>query len=186
MKGGGYNKNNVKFRTVYQHFPAPHPFLTSLTQLLGYNLLYLGVTLMWMSPVWLSQDVGMDWIIHLDTDELIHPVGAREYSLRRLLLDVPNNVDMVNFPNYVSRKSNMFVEYCNVFHVWLLCIYFFFPGKQHWPWWHYGFFYWGIELLLSVTYIQKKGKMLCILLMIHWFTWETKCHLYVTGYSFTV
>jgi hypothetical protein len=59
----------------------------------------------------------MDWIIHLDTDELIHPVGAREYSLRRLLLDVPNNVDMVNFPNYVSRKSNMFVEYCNVFHV---------------------------------------------------------------------
>ncbi|KAL5654197.1 hypothetical protein ACJX0J_033516, partial [Zea mays] len=47
-------------------------------------------------------DVGMDWIIHLDTDELIHPVGAREYSLRRLLLDVPNNVDMVNFPNYES------------------------------------------------------------------------------------
>lgn len=46
MKGGGYNKNNVKFRAVYQHFPAPHPFLTSLTQLLGYNLLYLGVTLM--------------------------------------------------------------------------------------------------------------------------------------------
>ncbi|AQK91190.1 Glycosyltransferase-like KOBITO 1 [Zea mays] len=44
----------------------------------------------------------MDWIIHLDTDELIHPVGAREYSLRRLLLDVPNNVDMVNFPNYES------------------------------------------------------------------------------------
>lgn len=59
----------------------------------------------------------MDWIIHLDTDELIHPAGAREYSLRRLLLDFPNNVDMVNFPNYVSRKSNMFVEYCNVFHV---------------------------------------------------------------------
>ena len=45
----------------------------------------------------------MDWIIHLDTDELLHPAGAREYSLRQLLLDVPSNVDMVIFPNYVSR-----------------------------------------------------------------------------------
>lgn len=44
----------------------------------------------------------MDWILHLDTDELIHPAGAREYSLRQLLLDVPGNVDMVIFPNYVS------------------------------------------------------------------------------------
>jgi hypothetical protein len=136
MKGGGYNKNNVKFRTVYQHFPAPHPFLTSLTQLLGYNLLYLGVTLMWMSLVWLSQDARMDWIIHLDTDELIHQAGAREYSLRRLLLDVPDNVDMVIFPNYVSHRSNMFVEYRNVFHVWLLCIYFFFSRKAALTVWH--------------------------------------------------
>ena len=46
----------------------------------------------------------MDWIIHLDTDELIHPAGAREYSLRQLLSDVPSNVDMVVFPNYVSAS----------------------------------------------------------------------------------
>jgi hypothetical protein len=61
----------------------------------------------------------MDWIIHLDTDELIHPAGAREYSLRRLLLDVPDNVDMVIFPNYVSHISNIFaeVEYCKMLHV---------------------------------------------------------------------
>lgn len=44
----------------------------------------------------------MDWILHLDTDELIHPAGTREYSLRKLLSDVPDNVDMVVFPNYVS------------------------------------------------------------------------------------
>lgn len=44
----------------------------------------------------------MDWIIHLDTDELIHPAGAAEYSLTRLLSDVPANVDIVIFPNYVS------------------------------------------------------------------------------------
>lgn len=46
----------------------------------------------------------MEWIIHLDTDELIYPAGNREYSLRQLLSDVPGNVDMVIFPNYVSKK----------------------------------------------------------------------------------
>ncbi|GAV69401.1 Glyco_tranf_2_4 domain-containing protein [Cephalotus follicularis] len=50
----------------------------------------------------MARDAGMDWILHLDTDELIHPAGAREYSLRQLLLDVPENVDMVIFPNYES------------------------------------------------------------------------------------
>lgn len=49
------------------------------------------------------QDAGIDWIIHLDTDELLHPAGAKEYSLRQLLLDVPRNVDMVIFPNYVCE-----------------------------------------------------------------------------------
>ena len=44
------------------------------------------------------QNDGVDWILHLDTDELIHPAGTREYSLRQLLLDVPANVDMVIFP----------------------------------------------------------------------------------------
>ncbi|XWS74730.1 hypothetical protein CRYUN_Cryun01aG0022800 [Craigia yunnanensis] len=50
----------------------------------------------------MARDTGMDWILHLDTDELIHPAGASEYSLRQLLLDVPSNVDMVIFPNYES------------------------------------------------------------------------------------
>ncbi|KAJ4971788.1 hypothetical protein NE237_004887 [Protea cynaroides] len=50
----------------------------------------------------MARDAGMDWIIHLDTDELLHPAGAREYSLRQLLLDVPGDVDIVVFPNYES------------------------------------------------------------------------------------
>ncbi|CAD6337295.1 unnamed protein product [Miscanthus lutarioriparius] len=49
------------------------------------------------------EDARMDWIIHLDTDELIQPAGAQEYSLRRLLLDLPDNVDMVIFPNYRAK-----------------------------------------------------------------------------------
>ncbi|XP_021774393.1 glycosyltransferase-like KOBITO 1 [Chenopodium quinoa] len=50
----------------------------------------------------MARDDGAEWILHLDTDELIHPAGTREYSLRQLLLDVPVNVDMVVFPNYES------------------------------------------------------------------------------------
>lgn len=48
----------------------------------------------------MAREAGMDWIIHLDTDELLHPAGAGEYSLRRLLVDVEKDVDMVIFPNY--------------------------------------------------------------------------------------
>ncbi|PQQ07660.1 glycosyltransferase-like [Prunus yedoensis var. nudiflora] len=50
----------------------------------------------------MAREAGMDWIIHLDTDELIYPAGTQEYSLRQLLSDVPRNVDMVIFPNYES------------------------------------------------------------------------------------
>ncbi|XP_027350150.1 glycosyltransferase-like At2g41451 [Abrus precatorius] len=50
----------------------------------------------------MARDLRMDWIIHLDTDELMHPAGTQEYSLRQLLADVPGNVDMVIFPNYES------------------------------------------------------------------------------------
>ncbi|PON64546.1 Glycosyltransferase-like [Trema orientale] len=50
----------------------------------------------------MAREARMDWIFHLDTDELIHPAGTREYSLRQLLSDVPGDVDMVTFPNYES------------------------------------------------------------------------------------
>jgi hypothetical protein len=53
----------------------------------------------------------MDWIIHLDTDELMHPVGTQEYSLRQLLSDVPGNVDMVIFPNYVSETALSIISF---------------------------------------------------------------------------
>ncbi|OMO49983.1 hypothetical protein CCACVL1_30730 [Corchorus capsularis] len=58
----------------------------------------------------MARDAGMDWILHLDTDELIHPAGASEYSLRQLLLDVPSNVDMVIFPNYESSVERVDIK----------------------------------------------------------------------------
>ncbi|EFH56190.1 predicted protein [Arabidopsis lyrata subsp. lyrata] len=50
----------------------------------------------------MARDAGMEWILHLDTDELVHPSGTREYSLRNLLRDVPADVDAVIFTNYES------------------------------------------------------------------------------------
>ncbi|KAJ0259390.1 hypothetical protein HA466_0057510 [Hirschfeldia incana] len=47
-------------------------------------------------------DDGMDWILHLDTDELVHPSGASEYSLRSLFREVPEDVDAVIFVNHES------------------------------------------------------------------------------------
>ncbi|KAH0650265.1 hypothetical protein KY284_030177 [Solanum tuberosum] len=37
-------------------------------------------------------EAGVDWIIHLDTDELMHPAGT----------NIPEDVDMVIFPNNES------------------------------------------------------------------------------------
>ncbi|KAI3739707.1 hypothetical protein L2E82_30118 [Cichorium intybus] len=60
----------------------------------------------------MARNSGMDWILHLDTDELINPAGGGEYSLRKLLHDIPRDVDMVVFPNYV-RNPNCFLTYRN-------------------------------------------------------------------------
>ncbi|GJX26573.1 hypothetical protein Tco_0232869 [Tanacetum coccineum] len=54
----------------------------------------------------MARKSGMDWILHLDTDELMHPAGAGEYSLRQILSDVPRDVDMVVFPNYCELTAD--------------------------------------------------------------------------------
>ncbi|KAL6906298.1 hypothetical protein ACP4OV_003899 [Aristida adscensionis] len=54
----------------------------------------------------MARDAGMDWIMHLDTDELLYPGGVSEYSVRRLLGAVPHDVDMVIFPNYESSVEH--------------------------------------------------------------------------------
>lgn len=64
--------------------------------------LFVKQTLNMEMAIVMAREAGMDWIIHLDTDELIHPAGTPEYSLRQLLSEVPGNVDMVIFPNYES------------------------------------------------------------------------------------
>ncbi|KAG5402352.1 hypothetical protein IGI04_016959 [Brassica rapa subsp. trilocularis] len=53
----------------------------------------------------MARDDGMDWILHLDTDELVHPSGASEYSLRSLFREVPADVDAVIFESSVERDD---------------------------------------------------------------------------------
>lgn len=52
----------------------------------------------------------VDWILHIDTDELMYPGGAHEYSLKRVLGGYPADVDTVIFPNYESLPERDDVE----------------------------------------------------------------------------
>ncbi|XP_059646240.1 glycosyltransferase-like At2g41451 [Cornus florida] len=66
------------------------------------NELFVKQSLNMEMGIAMAREAGMDWILHLDTDELIHPAGASEYSVRQVLSDVPKNIDIVVFPNYES------------------------------------------------------------------------------------
>lgn len=48
----------------------------------------------------LARDAGIEWVIHMDTDELMYPGGASHYSLQAVLAAIPQRVDNVIFPNY--------------------------------------------------------------------------------------
>lgn len=50
------------------------------------------------------QAEGVDWLIHIDTDELLYPGGTPDFSLQTLLAGIDPTVDHVVFPNYVSHN----------------------------------------------------------------------------------
>lgn len=50
----------------------------------------------------MAQRDGVDWLLHVDTDELIYPSGSPDYSLQQVLAKVPPDVDTLIFPNYES------------------------------------------------------------------------------------
>ena len=48
----------------------------------------------------LAERDGADWLLHIDTDELMYPGSGPEYSLQTVLSAYPAAVDTVVFPNY--------------------------------------------------------------------------------------
>lgn len=58
----------------------------------------------------LAQAAGVDWLLHVDTDELMYPAGTQTFSLKELLGSVPDNVDALVFPNYESLTERTDVE----------------------------------------------------------------------------
>lgn len=48
----------------------------------------------------LARADGVDWLLHIDTDELVYPGGSPDYSLQEVLTAVPDEVDTVVFPNH--------------------------------------------------------------------------------------
>lgn len=58
----------------------------------------------------MAREAGMDWIIHLDTDELVHPAGSPNYTLTSLLAQVPADVEQVIWHNFESSVEKDSVE----------------------------------------------------------------------------
>lgn len=54
----------------------------------------------------LAREDQVDWILHIDTDELVYPGGSPEYSLQQFLGTQPAEVDMLVFPNYESMPES--------------------------------------------------------------------------------
>lgn len=48
----------------------------------------------------LAERDGIDWLLHIDTDELMYPGTGPEFSLQTVLAAYPASVDTVVFPNY--------------------------------------------------------------------------------------
>ncbi|KAK3248691.1 hypothetical protein CYMTET_41853 [Cymbomonas tetramitiformis] len=62
-----------------------------------------------------SRKAGMNWIMHVDTDELLYPGGTKQYSLQELFGGISSQVDTVVFPNYealaeVGDATDPFIE----------------------------------------------------------------------------
>ena len=45
---------------------------------------------------------NVDWLLHIDTDELMYPGGNAGFSLQNVLSTFADEVDTVVFPNYES------------------------------------------------------------------------------------
>ncbi len=49
---------------------------------------------------------NVDWLLHIDTDELMYPGGNDGFSLQHVLASFADNVDTVVFPNYESLPES--------------------------------------------------------------------------------
>ncbi|XP_021853499.1 glycosyltransferase-like KOBITO 1 isoform X2 [Spinacia oleracea] len=64
--------------------------------------LFVKQTLNMEMAIVMAREAGMDWIFHVDTDELLHPAGTRNYTITELLAKVPTDVDAIVLTNYES------------------------------------------------------------------------------------
>eukprot|EP00898_Chlorokybus_atmophyticus_P009170 jgi/Chlat1/9254/Chrsp99S08526 len=48
----------------------------------------------------MARDNKVEWLFHIDTDELVYPAGSPTFSIQRMLADIPSDVDNVVFANY--------------------------------------------------------------------------------------
>ena len=55
-----------------------------------------------------SVQKNIDWLIHIDTDELIYPIDSKsEFDISHLLASIPNSIGRVVFPNYEAVPERL-------------------------------------------------------------------------------
>ena len=58
----------------------------------------------------MAREDNADWILHIDTDELVYPGGSSSFSLAEVLSSVPEDVDLLVFPNYESLAERLDIK----------------------------------------------------------------------------
>jgi hypothetical protein len=75
------------------------------------NELFVTQSLNMEYAIQMGKEDEIDWLLHIDTDELIYPGGSHQYALQEVLAKVPAEVDLLVFPNYESLPERDDVSY---------------------------------------------------------------------------
>lgn len=75
------------------------------------NELFVTQSLNMEYSIQMAKEDKIDWLLHIDTDELIYPGGSHEYAIQEVLSKVPVEVDLLVFPNYESLPERDDISY---------------------------------------------------------------------------
>jgi hypothetical protein len=77
----------------------------------GASALFVRQTLHLQSAIEKARASGdVDWLVHVDADELIAPFSPRGFSVESLFASLPSNVDRVVMPNHEAVPESAFEE----------------------------------------------------------------------------
>ena len=76
------------------------PYYASGNSTCGANALFVRQTLNLELAIARAKKDGIEWLLHVDVDELVYPAGSSTFDLRDVLARQSPHIDRVVFPNY--------------------------------------------------------------------------------------